>query len=119
MKYEELIEKHAKKVIEQIVTGLFNQDVIDVRFDYEDPEQWSVVTLHLYDEDKELSIRLHTGERYELYFGYYDDEDEFHDLSKDLDEEEVKEIPKGLRKALAKVLEDEQGIRLPGNFLSK
>jgi hypothetical protein len=119
MNYEELVNKHAGKLIEKAVTEILGKDAIDVRFEFEDNEQWSLVTIHLYEEDKEISLRLHAGDRYELYFGYYDDEDEFHELTKDLTPEETDMIPKGLRKAMQKVLTDEQGLRLPGNFLSR
>ena len=119
MNYEDLVNNHASEMIEKLVTAILTKDAVDVRFDFEDNEQWSLVTIHLYEEDKEISLRLFTGDRYQLYFGYYDDEDEFHELTKDLNEEETNAIPKGLRKAMQKVLSDEQGLRLPGNFLSR
>jgi hypothetical protein len=119
MNYEELVQNHAGQLIEKLVTQIFNGEPIEVRFEFEENEQWSLVTIHLYEEDKEISLRLHPADRYELYFGYYDDEDEFHEIVKDLSPEEVEMIPKGLRNALQKVLSDEQGLRLPGNFLSR
>lgn len=119
MTYEELVRNHAGEMVEKLVTDVISKDAVEIRFDFEDNDQWAVISMHIYEEDKEISLRLHTGERLELYFGYYDDEDEFHEITQTLTSEEIKIIPKGLRKLMAKVLADEQGMRLPGNFLSK
>jgi len=119
MNYEQLIENHAGQLIEKLMTEILNKDAIDVKFEFEGNEQWSLVIVHLYEEDKEISLRLHSGDRFELYFGYYDDEDEFHEITKYLMEDETAVIPKGLKRAMQKVLSDEQGLRLPGNFLSR
>ena len=119
MTYEELVKNHAGEMIEKLVTDVLSKDIVEVRFDYEDNDQWAVISMHIYEEDKEISLRLHTDDRYELYFGYYDDEDEFFEITQPLTEEEKNIIPKGLKKVMKKVLADEQGMRLPGNFLSK
>jgi hypothetical protein len=119
MTYEELVKTHGAEMIEKLVTEVISKDAAEVRFDFENNEQWSVITMHIYEEDKEISLRLHAGNRYELYFGYYDDGDEFHEIVKPLTPEEINIIPKGLQKVMGKVLADEQGMRLPGNFLSR
>jgi|SRR5579859_579654 len=119
MTYEDLLKNHAGEMVEKLVTEVINKDVVEVHFDYEDNEQWSVITIHVYEEDKEISLRLYANDRYELHLGYYDDEDEFFELAQPLTPEEKEVIPKGLRKVMGKVLADEQGMRLPGNFLSK
>lgn len=106
-------------MIERLLTDLLNKPAVEVRFEFEDNEQWSVVSMHIYEEDKEIALRLHANDRYDLYFGYYDDEDEFHELIQTLSDEQIKIIPKGLQKVMAKVRTDEQGMRLPANFLSK
>jgi hypothetical protein len=119
MTYEELVRNHASEMVEKLVTDVISKDVVEVRFEFVDNEQWSVISMHIYEEDKEISLRLYSGDRYELYFGYYDDEDEFFEINQALTMEEKKVIPKGLQKVMGKVLADEQGMRLPGNFLSK
>jgi hypothetical protein len=119
MTYEELVRNHSGEMIEKLVTDVISKDAVEIRFDFEDNEQWSVISMHIYEEDKEISLRLHADDRYELYFGYYDEEDEFFEITQPLTPEEKKIIPKGLRKLMEKVLTDEQGMRLPGNFLSK
>ncbi len=119
MTYEELVKDHSGEMIEKLVTEVINKDAVEIRFEFEDNEQWSVISMHIYEEDKEISLRLHPNDRYELYFGYYDDEDEFFEITQQLTPEEKKIIPKGLQKLMGKVLADEQGMRLPGNFLSK
>jgi hypothetical protein len=119
MNYEELVKNHAGEMIEKLLTEVIGKDAVEIRFDFEGNEQWSVVTMHIYEEDKEISLRLHANDRYDLYFGYYDDADEFFEIIQPLTPEEIKIIPKGLQKLMGKVLADEQGMRLPGNFLSK
>jgi hypothetical protein len=119
MTYEELLKNHAGGMVEKLVTEVINKEVVEVRFEFEDNEQWSVISMHIYEEDKEISLRLHADDRYELCFGYYDDEDEFFEITKQLTPKEKEIIPKGLQKVMEKVLADEQGMRLPGNFLSK
>lgn len=118
MNYEELVHKHTGKLIEKLITEVLSTEAIDIRFEFEDNEQWSLITIHLYEEDTEISLRLHPQQRYEIYFGYYDDKDDFHEITKDLTAEEIDMIPKGLKRAMTKVLSDEQGLRLPGNFLT-
>ncbi len=117
MTYEELVKNHSGEMIEKLVTEVISKDAVEIRFEFEDNEQWSVITVHNYVEDKEISLRLQTNNRYELHFGYYDDEDEFFEIIHSLTPEEKKIIPKGLQKIMEKVLADEQGMRLPGNFL--
>jgi hypothetical protein len=64
-------------------------------------------------------VRLHANDLYDLQFGYYDDDDEFIEIVQPLTEEEKKIIPERLRKVMKKVLADEEGMRLPVNFLSR
>ncbi len=119
MKYEELIKNHSGEMIEKLVTQVLSNDPVEVRFNFEDVDQWSIITMHVYEEDKEISVRLHANDLYDLHFGYYDDEDEFFEITQALTEEEKKILPDGLKKVMKKVLSDEQGMRLPGNFLSR
>jgi len=119
MTNEELVKNHSGEMIEKLLTEVISKDPVEIRFEFEDNDQWSVISMHIYEEDKEISLRLHSGDRYELYFGYYDDEDEFFEITQLLTPEEKMMIPKGLQKLMGKVLADEQGMRLPGNFLSK
>jgi hypothetical protein len=119
MTYEDLVKNHAGEMVEKLVTDVISKDAAEVRFEFEDDDQWSIISMHIYEEDKEISLRLHANDRYELYFGYYDDEDEFFEITQALTTDEIKIIPKGLQKVMGKVLADERGMRLPGNFLSK
>jgi hypothetical protein len=119
MNYEELVKNHSGEMLEKLVTEVISQEAAEIRFEYEENVQWSVISMHNYEEDQEISLRLHAGDRYDLYFGYYDDQDEFFEIIQTLTPEEKKIIPNGLRKLMQKVLTDEQGMRLPGNFLSR
>jgi hypothetical protein len=115
----EMVKNHAGEIVERLVRDLSTQEAVDIRFAFEDDEQWAVVTLHVYEEDREIAVQLHSEDRFYLYFGYYDDQDEFFEVIHPLSEEEKKIIPKTMQKLLQKVLTDEQGMRLPGHLLSR
>ncbi len=117
MNYEELVNNNAGKMIEQLLAALRAKDSIDIRFDYSDTEQWSVVSMHT-DDDNEISLRIH-ADKSTLYFGYYDEDDDFLEIIKELTPEEKALVPKGLKKAMEKVLADEEGMRFPASLMSK
>jgi hypothetical protein len=119
MTNEELIKNHSGEMIENLVKEISGKDAVEIRFEFENDDQWSVVSTHNYKEDKEISLRLHANNHFELYFGYYNDDDEFFEIIQALTSEEKNILPKGLQKVMTKVLADEEGMRLPGNFLSK
>ena len=119
MTYEELVKNHPGSLVEKIVTEVVNKDAFEVHFEDEDDEQWAVIKVHVYEEDKEMALRLLSDDRWVLQFGYYDDEDEFIELLQPLTQAEIDLIPKRLQKVMRKVVVTEQGLRLPGNFLSR
>jgi hypothetical protein len=119
MTYEELVKKHPGSLVENIVTEVVNKDTIEVYFEDEDDELWAVIKVHVYEEDKEMAIRLLPDNKWVLQFGYYDDEDEFIELLQPLTQPEIDLIPARLQKVMHKVLSGEEGLRLPGNFLSR
>jgi hypothetical protein len=118
MTYEELVREHPGSLVEKLVTEVVSKDSIDVHFEIEDDE-WAVIKVHIYEEDKEMALRLLSEGRWVLQFGYYDDEDEFIELLQPLTQTEIDMIPKGLQKVMLKVLASEEGLRVPGNFLSR
>ncbi|RXK87044.1 hypothetical protein [Filimonas effusa] len=118
MTYEELVKKHPGSLVEKIVTEVISQDFVEVHFEDEDDELWAVIKVHIYEEDKEMALRLLPDNKWVLQFGYYDDEDEFIELLQPLAQPEIDLIPKGLQKVMSKVLSSEDGLRVPGNFLS-
>jgi hypothetical protein len=119
MTYEELVRQHPGSLVEKIVTEVLNKNSVEVRFEMEDDEQWSVIKIHIYEEDKEMALRLLSADRWMLQFGYYDESDEFIELLQPLTRLEQDLIPKGLQRVMLKVLTSEEGLRLPGNFLSR
>ncbi|MDP4149947.1 MAG: hypothetical protein Q8927_18380 [Bacteroidota bacterium] len=119
MTYEELVRNHPGSLVEKIVTEVVNKDTVDVHFETEDDQEWAVIKIHLYEEDKEMALRLLEKNKWVLQFGYYDEDDEFIELLQPLTQTEIDLIPKGLQKVMLKVLTDEEGLRLPGNFLSR
>jgi hypothetical protein len=119
MTYEELLKKHPGSLVEKLVTEVVGKDIVEIHFEIEDEEQWSVIKVHIYEEDKEMALRLLSEGRWVLQFGYYDDDDEFIELLQPLTQIEVELIPKRLQKVMLKALASEEGLRLPGNFLSR
>lgn len=119
MTYEELVKNHTGSLVEKLVTEVVNKEVVEIHFELEDEEQWAVIKIHIYEEDKEMALRLLPDDRWVLQFGYYDDEDEFFELIQPLSQTEKDLVPKGLQKVMHRVLASEEGLRLPGNFLSK
>lgn len=120
MDYNEMVKKNAGDLIEQLVTLLIKEGQIDIRFDEDDDDDnWAIVTVHLYEEDKEISVRLHHNNQYDLYFGYYDDEDEFFEIIHTMSAEETDILPESLRKLMKHVLDKETGMRVPANLITK
>ena len=119
MKYEELVKTQSAETIPRLVADILKTESLEIHFNFEDNDQWAILTLHLYDEDQEISLRLHQDDVYDLHFGYYDDDDEFFEVVRPLTDAEKMIIPERLRKVMKKVLVDEEGMRLPKNFLSK
>ena len=119
MTFETLIKNHSADVIEKLVTEVLSKDPVEIRFDFLKRDQWAIITTHQYEEDTEMSLRLHLNDLYDLYFGYYNDEDEFIEIVHVLTEAEKEILPVRLKKVMKKVLDDEQGMRIPNNFLSR
>ncbi len=116
-RYEDLVQNHAPDMIERLITTVTEAGPVEIHHDFEEGDQWAIVSMHIYDEDKEISLRLHLNDVYDLYFGYYDDEDEFFEIIHVLTEEEKKGIPAGLQKLMKRVLDTEEGIRVPANLI--
>ena len=116
---EELIRQDPGSLVKKIVEEVGGTKAVEIHFEDEDDEPCAVVKIHLYDEDKEMALRLLSEDRWVLLLGYYDEEDEFIELLQPLTQPEIDLIPKGLQKVMLKVLVSEEGLRVPGNFLSK
>ena len=119
MTNEDILKHHSTEMIQQLISAIAKKNKADIRFEFEDNEQWSVITWHIEDEDKEISIRLNAYDTYHLHLGYYNVHDEFVEIIQKLTIEEKKMIPKALAKIMQKVLEDEQDMRVPGTLLTK
>ena len=116
-KFESLVRNRPGSVVEQIVTEVVNKKAVDIHFEEEDDQQWAIIKVHKEEEDQEMAIRMHSGDRWVLQFGYYDDDDEFIELLQPLTQPETDLIPQALQKVMRKVLASEEGLRVPGNFL--
>ena len=118
MNYEVMVKNQADKLIQDLISNVQMQKAVDVRFEFVDNDQWSVVSVYMDEQDDELALRLHPGGRFELYVGYYDERDELCEITRTLNDEEKKGIPGSLQKVMGKVLADEEGLRVPGILLS-
>lgn len=117
--HEQQLRQHPDTLVKKIVAELLKKKAFEVHFESEDDTDWSVVKIHDDNEDTEMGIRLVAQDQWHLQFGYYDDEDEFIELTQPLTQKEIDLIPKPLQKAMLKVLAGEEGLRLPGTFLTK
>jgi hypothetical protein len=118
MNYESLVENEAGTLVKTIVADIGAKKAVDVSFEFLENDQWSVVRTYMGEQADELALRFHSGGSFELYVGYYDDEDELQEVTRMLTPDEVKEIPSGLQKVMMKVALDEAGLRVPGNVLA-
>lgn len=119
MTFDELVKNHSAELIEKVLTDVLEETHTEIRFDFQDNDQWAVISTHQYEEDKEISIRLHLKDKYTLVFGYYDDDDEFFEVVHVLTEEEKQAIPDCLKKVMKKVVADEQGLRVASELLTR
>lgn len=117
--YEEQVKKNPGTFVDKIVKEAAGQPAVEVHFEDEEDEPWAVLKVHNYKDDIEMSLRLLPESKWQLQFGYYDDEDEFIEVVQPLAQTEIDAIPKGLQKVMLKVLVSEEGLRVPGNLLTK
>lgn len=119
MKYEILAKENPTALINQLLSWARAKDLVDIQFDFLDDDQWAILSMHIEEDDTEISLRLHMNDVLELFVGYYDEEDEFVEVVSRLTAEQRQLIPESLKKIMKKVLDDEQGMRLPGSLLAK
>ncbi len=53
--YEELVSKHPGSLVEKIVTEVLGKDTVDIHFEADDDQEWSVIKIHVCEEDKEMN----------------------------------------------------------------
>lgn len=117
MEIKDLVKSHSAAIIEKLITDILSNSHVEIRFDFFEQDQWAVIAINQYEEDKEISLRLHLNNYYDLVVGYYDDEDEFFEVVHPLTETEIESIPEGLKKIMKKVVNDEQGLRVAADLL--
>jgi hypoxanthine phosphoribosyltransferase len=114
---KEYLQKNSIEILETLLNQVLTETHVDVSFDYFKNDSWSSVTYNNYEEDIEISVRLHNNKTYDLHIGFYDKEDEFQELNHILNEEQIVSIPLGLKKVMMKVVLDEEGLRVPCSLL--
>jgi hypothetical protein len=118
-KYEEQLKEQTGTTLQKLLKELGESKAFDVHFEEGDEDSFAVAKTNDYDEDTETGLRLLPKGQWALSFGYYNEKDDFIELLQPLGEAEVSLIPAGLQKGMLKVLESEEGLRLPGILLSK
>lgn len=115
----ESLIKAMPTLIKNFISWAVAEDHLDIHHNYQDQDEWAQLTHHLYDEDKEISIKLHKSNLCELHIGFYDEKDDFHELATPIDIHLLPLIPESLLKLMQHVIDKEEGIRVPGNLLLK
>jgi hypothetical protein len=118
MTAEVLVKEHSDTLIADLIKYATGKAPIDIRFEDLDDDQCAIITLFDYKGDKELSLRLHPNDVFDIHIGYYDDEDEFMEINNPLSAAQKATLPEKLKKVMKKVLDDESGIRVPGSVLA-
>lgn len=117
--YEEQLKQQPGAILQKLLKELAAAKAFDVHFEEGDEESYAVVKINDYDEDTETSLRLLPQAQWVLSLGYYNEKDDFIELMQPLEQTQISLIPNGLQKGMLKVLESEDGLRLPGMLLSK
>ncbi|MBU3743479.1 MAG: hypothetical protein FGM61_02885 [Sediminibacterium sp.] len=111
------IERNVTEIISELLETLSQQNQVDIRFDFEGEDSWSVITLFDESDDSQLSLRYYGNQKYLLVAGAYDEDDDFVEVAEALSDAMVSDLPEGCTLLMDKVRDDEKGMRLAGHFL--
>jgi hypothetical protein len=78
----------------------------------------ALLTHDQWNSDKQLSLRLDCKGKFDLYFNCYE-EDDYQTAVYELTEEDVLQIPHGLRQLMAKVVKTKKPIKVHKNTLQQ
>jgi hypothetical protein len=117
MAKEVSVKEQSNELIADLIKWATGKAPVEIRFVDLDDDCCAIITLYDYKGDKELSLRLHLNDVYDVHVGHYDDEDEFIEIAEPLSPEQKAILPEKLKKVMKKVLNDESGIRVPGSLL--
>ena len=111
-------KENSNELIADLLKWVTGKAPVEIRFVDLDDDNCAIITLYDYKGDKELSLRLHLNDVYDVHIGYYDEEDEFIEIAAPLSSEQKSALPEKLKKVMKKVLDDESGLRVPGSLLA-
>lgn len=117
MNIQDLVAKNSTEIIENTLKTLLAESHLEVKFNDLKKDHFAVITFNDYIEDKEYSIQLNKNNNLSLVVGYYDEDDDFHEVIHQLTESETAIVPDGVKKIMKKVLIDEEGLRVPSQLL--
>jgi hypothetical protein len=92
------VKEQSNELIADLIKWATGKAPIEIRFDHFDDDQWAVITMYDYKGDKELSLRLHLNDLYDIHIGYYDEDDEFIETAEPLNPEQKATLPEKLKK---------------------
>jgi hypothetical protein len=118
MAKEVSVKEQSNELIADLIKWVTGKAPVEIRFIDLDDDCCAIITLYDYKGDKELSLRLHLNDVYDVHIGYYDKDDEFIEIAAPLSPEQKATLPEKLKKLMKKVLDDEGGIRVPGSLLA-
>lgn len=110
-------DKSVNDLVFELLESLSQQNSIDIRFDFEGEDSWSVITLFDEQDDSQLSLRYYGNQKFMVVVGAYDEEDEFEEIAELLPDTIIDNLPEGCKVLLNKVRDDEKGMRLAGHYL--
>ncbi len=117
MNYSEYLRENSTQLVTDLVNHAVTAEQVDIHHDYLDNTEWASLTMHLDEDDQEVTVRLYNDGNYKLHFGYYDKNDDFIELEQDLSDAEKQLLPEALQKLMSHVIEKEEGVCIPGNLL--
>ena len=110
--------KIAPKLLGFLITSLIHQKEIDIGNSYENSKVSSIVSYNIYNSDKQLNLKLHTSNIFELEFLYNEFEEDERKYNYELNHIDERIIPEGLINIMKEVYYTQKPMSVSGNSLS-
>lgn len=113
------LSEFSDSLIEQLLSTKFSDRQLEIGITRHDSMTTADLTWNEYDTDQILSLRYHRDGHFDLFYHYYDDEQEgYISLVHDLDVEQTCRLPEGLATVMAKALIDDRPLSINDRQLS-
>lgn len=107
---------HAVKLLQALLLETFKWDSVDIGVCLDGKKTYSMITHDQWNSDKQLSLRLHPGGRFDLYFECYE-EDDYASAVYELTDQDALLIPERLKKLMEKARKTRKPIGANKNTL--